>query len=471
MITKRLMALIALASSAALAQQQPGDGNLPAPDLFDSQIVCSSALPSTVPTPTVVAEGAMTSALDDAIGTGNARITNVTLLDNLGYVIPTQGSNCGQGFGMAAFNAETQGSVATDVAVGYSDLLPKFIAAYGDPGVLTSTGTAGAVARARASLERAEADESSSSALLDSLRRSLATAQERHDEARAEFNAIAQGPIYQAAAAEWMAQANVTQAVDNYNDAVIQSLSTQATLDNMNFSNYVPLGNSELTSTVVVILSGMGTVNLSQLRNYTNADLNNPQVATVDEDGVTSSSDSNFNAAGNLVIPMRLVSGELQTVTRATLVATARTNRDNHRIALKTLQDFQAENQNVLLEDLLTEAVRRAQLEAAYYEEQFQIMLADSTNQNPVTVDIYGPPRTCKSEFRRRSRMGQLLTYIRPRGGRLLLPGPDGIRTRQPLQHHGLEDRCPRQAHGVSVRPVLPSLQTHSLQPLAMLTA
>ena len=35
MIIKRLMALIALASSAALAQQQPGDGNVPAPDLFE----------------------------------------------------------------------------------------------------------------------------------------------------------------------------------------------------------------------------------------------------------------------------------------------------------------------------------------------------------------------------------------------------------------------------------------------------
>ena len=390
MITKRLMALTALASSAALAQQQPGDGNLPAPDLFDSQIACSSALPSMVPTPTVVAEGAESSALDDAIGVGRWRLSGAAILDDLGYVIPTQGSNCGQGFGMAAFTVEAQGSVATDVAAGYSELLPKFIAAYGDPGVLTSTGTAGAVARARASLERAEADENSSTALLDSLRRSLATAQERHNERRAEFNAIAQGPIYGAAAAEWMAKANVTQAIDNYNDAVIQALSTQGTLDNMNFAGYVPLGNSELTSSVVVIFDGMGTVNLSQLNNYTNANLNNPQVATVDDDGVTNSSDSNFDAAGNLVIPMRLVGSDLQTVTRATLVATARTNRDNHRIALETLQNFQAENQNVLLDNLLTEAVRRAQLEANYYEEQFQITVADTTNQNPVTTDNPG---------------------------------------------------------------------------------
>ena len=73
MIIKRLIALIALASSAALAQQQPGDGNVPAPDLFDSQILCTSRLPSMVPTPTVVAMGAMESQLDTAIGMGNFR--------------------------------------------------------------------------------------------------------------------------------------------------------------------------------------------------------------------------------------------------------------------------------------------------------------------------------------------------------------------------------------------------------------
>ncbi len=61
MIMKRPMALMALASSAALAQQQPGTGNVSAPDLFDSQILCSTRLPSMVPMPTVVPMGAMAS--------------------------------------------------------------------------------------------------------------------------------------------------------------------------------------------------------------------------------------------------------------------------------------------------------------------------------------------------------------------------------------------------------------------------
>ena len=243
MITKRLMALIALASSAALAQdpRQPGDGNIPAPDLFDSQIVCSNALPPTVPTPTVIPEGAMESALDTAIGMGNVRITNPVVLRDLGFVIPAQGSNCGRGPGETAFSNEGQGAVATDVATGYTALLPKFMAVYGDPGILTSTGTAGSVARA-------EADETTSTAVLASLRRTLASAQARDTEARAEFKAIAQGSIYQA--------------------------------------------------------------------------------ATVSDDGVADTSQSNFDQAANLVVPMRLVAGELQSIATPVQVAQARANRE-----------------------------------------------------------------------------------------------------------------------------------------------
>ena len=75
------------------------------------------------------------------------------------------------------------------------------------------------------------------------------------------------------------------------------------------------------------------------------------------------------------------------------------------------------------------------------------------------------------SENLRCCRMDQLLTYIRPRVGRHRPPGPDGFRTRQPQQRYGLEDLYPRQAHGASVRPVLPSLHAHSEQLLAVLTA
>ena len=392
MIMKRLMALIALASSAALAQQQPGDGNIPAPDLFDSQIVCSTQLPSTVPTPSVVPEGDMESALDTAIGMGNSRITGTTILNQLGYVIPTAGSNCGMGIGTIAFTAATQGSIATDVAAGYTALLPKFMTVYGDPGDLNSTGTAGAVSRAQAALTVAEADETTSSTRLESLRSLLDNAIERDNDARAEFNAIAQGPIYQAARTEWMAKAAVTQSIADYNTAVTDTLSAQATLDTMNFSGYVPLGNPELIQSVVVVFGGMGTVNFAQLTQYANGNLNNPQVATVNDDGVTDTADSNFDAAGNLVVPMRLVDGAAQAITSSTVVSTARANRDNYKIAADALNKLKEDNRNLLLQPIINEAARRAQDEADYYEQQFQNVLADTTNQNPITTDLASTP-------------------------------------------------------------------------------
>lgn len=416
MIMKRLMALIALASSAALAQQQPGDGNLPAPDLFDSQIVCTSALPPTVPTPTVVPMGDMESALDTAIGMGNVRITDPTVLNNLGYVIPARGSNCGQGLGQLAFTMAGQGSIATDVAAGYTALIPKFMAVYGDPGNAAIIGTAGALARASAALSRAEADDTTSSAVLSSLRRSLEDAQETDTEARAEFDAIAQGPIYQSAAAEWMAKAAVTQSVADYNDAVLEATSAQATLDAMNYSGYVPLGNSELIGSVVVIFNGMGTVNLAQLRQYINGDLSNPQVATVNDDGVTNTTDSNFDQAGNLVVPMRLVDGVLQSITRPAQVALARTNRDNHNIALAALTKLRDENRTTSLQLVFDDAVLRAQAEADYYEQQFQNALADSTNQNPLTIDLASTPENDAAPYSIASRHAD---YLNASNGRV----------------------------------------------------
>ena len=396
MMTKAPIALMALASSVALAQQVPGDGpgsgNIPAPDLFDHQLACTSNLPSARPTPTVAATGAEQSALDRVIGMGTLPILDPTVVNDLGYVIPSMGSNCGMGLGTTSFTAAVQGAIATDVAEGYSALWPKFIAAYGDPGIESSTGTAGAVVLAQAALARAQADSTTSEAVLNSLRNTLEDAQEKHNTAQAAFNAIAQGPIYQAAAAEWMAKARVEQSITAYNEAVNQTNSAQATLDSMTYSAYVPLGNNELTTTLVIISNGMGTVNLGQLNNYTNGILGNPQVATVADNGVTTTVDSNFDATGKLVIPMRLTDGTLESITSSTRVDVARRNRDNHRIALAALKKFQDENQNVLFTTLLAEAVRRAQIETDYYEQQFNNALADNTNQNPLTVDLPSTP-------------------------------------------------------------------------------
>jgi len=382
--------LVALASSVALAQQHPGDGNVPAPDLFDSQIVCTSRLPSDLPTPTVVAEGAMESELDTAIGMGTSRITDRVLLDAIGYVVPPDGSNCGQGLTGAGFTVDDEGSVATDVAEGYSELLPKFIAVYGDPDSAADTGTAGAVVRARTALSNAEADATTTESRLALLREALEDAREEDTDARAEFDEISQGPIYQAGKAEWMAQSAVTQSIADYNSAVTEARDARQLLGTMDYSDYVPLGNSDLIRSVVAIVNGMGIVSLAELRSYTNATGN--VVAEANSSGVYDTTDSNFDSAGKLVTPNRLVDGGLEAVSRTTEVGDALDNLDDHKVALTALKELQAENQNSLLQPLIDEAVRRAELETDHYDQQLRSALTDDTNQNPRTFDIPSTP-------------------------------------------------------------------------------
>ena len=398
MIMKRLMALFALASPAALAQPLPSDGNIPAPGLFDSQILCSSRLPSMAPMPTAVPAGATASQLDTAIGTGSGRITDQDVLDALGYVIPPGGSNCGQGADEDAFTVADQGSVAVDLATGYSALLPTFMAVYGDPDNAADTGTAGAVQRARTALERAEADDATRASRLTSLRAALTRAQEADTAARAAFNVISSGPvddamvnpIYAAAVAEWMAKSAVTRSIAEYNTAVLSTNGAQRAVDALSYARYVPLGNSELIGNVIVNVNGVTIVNLLRLREYVNAD--GDMVAQADADGVYDISASNFDTAGNLVVPNRLTDGELEAIAQTRGVAGVRSSLDDRKAALEALKKLQAENLNALLQPVIDEGVRRAQLEVDHYNLQLRNALADTTNQNPVTTDNPNTP-------------------------------------------------------------------------------
>ena len=404
MIMKRLMALVALASPAALAQS-PGEGNIPAPGLFDSQILCSGQLPAMPPTPTVAPEGDMSSQLDTAIGKGNVRITNQVVLDALGYVVPPLGANCGQGENEDAFTVAGQGAVAVDVAEGYSALLPHFMEVYGDPGDAADIGTAGALKNARDDLARAEADDTTAESRLASLRAAVTRAENADNAARAKFGEVSGGtigdaaanPVYAAAIAEWMAQSAVTRAIGDYNDAVGRAATTQGVVDAMNYGEYVPLGNDALVDDVIVDVGGVPTVNLARLREYANADGAN--TATADADGVYDTAGSNFNAAGNLVAPNRLANGELEAVTKSTLVRVARTNLDERRAALAALKKLQTDNLNALLQPVIDEGVRRAQAEVDYYDTQLRTALADDTNRNTVTVDNPATPENEAAPF------------------------------------------------------------------------
>ena len=417
------LGLGALAAGTAMGQTA-GDGNIPAPDIFDDQITCSMNVPSatTTPTPTVIPMGGKTSPLDDLIGMGDMALTGQDGVDDLGYVIPPMGANCGAG-GTDAFNAVTvgmgptgpdaddatadynpgEGDIATDVAHGYSELLGKFVAVYGDPG-----GTTGGTARALAAAQKALGDAieaGRTGASLTPLEGAVERAQTAHDKARAAFTDASGGPVYQAGVAEWMAKAAVSKSIVDYDKTVGEANMARETLDGLSYANYVPLGNDELTATgtpVVTIAAGMASVNLNQLIQYANADLNNPQVATVTEDdpdtplnegGVTTTTNSNFDAAGRLIVPMTYQDTDfdsetatvLTTVKDAMDVSVVRTARDNTELAAAALEKLRDDNLNPALATVYSEAARRARVEADYYAGVYTAMLGDTTNLNGTT--------------------------------------------------------------------------------------
>ena len=398
MILKRLLAaalgtlgLGALVSGPAFGQA-PGSSNIPAPDIFDDQITCTQLLPSVVGfnLPSTVPKGGMTSPLDDVIGMGTNLLTatdaTIVALDStdpaigpaklagLGYVIPAMGMNCGSGPAgagtatgpmLGTMNNDAGdgmggnpdgdlldvgdtiawGSIPKDVADGYSDLLTKYVAVYGNP-----DGTTGGTLRALQAAQKLLDDtDASQTALIDVRTRSLATAQEAHNKALAAFNAASGGPIYQAGVTEWMAKAAVSQGIADYNKQVTKTNDAKALLDGMLYRNYsitgegtaaspfartegdskyVPLADSSLAvdvatadpmTTVVTISMGMGTVNLAALETYTGGTTVSPRVrdgggardgddcynamSSVPDTGTTGTN-SNFTELGALIVPM-----------------------------------------------------------------------------------------------------------------------------------------------------------------------
>ena len=448
MVLKRILttALGALGLGALVAGtasgQTAGEGNIPAPDIFDDQITCSMHVPTTNPMPTAV--DGMTSPLDDLIGMGTTELTTAALtaaitdsadlataletLGNLGYVIPPMGSNCGAGTDTPAFNAVTvgmadtdpdtpgnqpsddynpgEGAIPTDVAEGYTELLGKFMDVYGDPGDNDSTGTAGVLADAQKALsDQIEAGTTGSA--LEPFQNAVTEAQAAHTKAQAAFSAISGGPINRAGVAEWMAKAAVTKSVADYNAQVTSTNMALTNLNDMNYadyddgaivrSKYVPLGNDELFTTVVTIANGMGTVVDTQLVQYTNSNLavtTNAGMAGVPAMGTTDamasdSTNGNFTASGRLIIPMEPWDHDSDTGTAQVLRTTVdadnhgvdqiRTRVENVRIAAAAIKKARDEYIGTQ-QDVYDEAYRRAKLELDYYEALWSQVLADTTD-------------------------------------------------------------------------------------------
>ena len=428
MVLKRILAtalgalgLGALAAGTASAQQ------IPAPDIFNDQITCSMNVPSSMntPMPSVVPMGSMESPLDTLIGDGMTAIdTTATTgtFPDLGYVIPADGTNCGLGMdsnpfvatGMNAAGEDAEGAIPFDVADGYTKLLEQFMVVYGNPGDATSTGAKGVLDAANEALAMGIAM-GTMGAALEALEEAVTRADDAYMKALAAFNAISTdpdnpdslGPIYDAGKAEWMAKAIVTKAVVDYNSQVAGTNTAQTNLDGMYYADtyvdgatpadanslWVPLGNTELFAggtPVVTIAMGMGTVNVGQLVQYTNADLANPQVGMAAVPGMGDGSGSgtgndapvasdvtasNFDAAGNLIIPMEANTAtaddltDLRNTTSAASDATVsaiRTLVESANIAAAALKKARDENVG-LNQAIYDEAYRRAQAEADYY--------------------------------------------------------------------------------------------------------
>ena len=364
-------------------------------------------------------------------------------LAGLGYVIPATNMNCGAGAtgptliapSTTAMNIDGNtdgdfldagdtliwGSIPEDVADGYTDLLSKYRTVYGDPG-----GTTGGTLRALEAAQKLLDDtDSSLTTLVEARTAARDTARDAHNKALATFNAASRGPIYQAAVAEWNAKAAVTKSIADYNKQVTKTNEAQTALDTMQYSNYtstgdgttgspftltqgrskyVPLGNTELfegASAVVTITNGMGMVNENQLIQYTNSDLNNPQVGTPGMAGMGTgdgsegndapvasvTTASNFTATGQLIVPMELNTDtadnpiDIRTVVDADndAVSAIRTRVENVRIAAAALKKARDEYIGTQ-QSIYDEAYRRAKLEQDYYDALWANLLADTTD-------------------------------------------------------------------------------------------
>ena len=404
MVLKRLLVttlgalgLGALAAGPTSAQQ------VPAPDLFDDQVACSSNVPAGT------ANAALGMALGMAIKDGEV-ITDIdgdgvpdagSDFVGLNYIIPPGNSNCGGGTysqaefdaaetalgdGMAGFEVggpkPVTGPIAKDVAAGYTQTLTAYLAVRAAD---TAVETAKAALKVLTDAATAGAADTPS---ITTARETLATAETTQTAANNKLNAVGAGPINMAGIAEWRAKFAVEDAVKAYNMAVAMAdtAGSGAQLGDLNYAGYVPLRDetgSYLTNNVIQ----NGVVNLANLRAYANAEGN--RAATQDAMSGAITGEGNFDNAGNLLVPMSDSDDTDGAVITLAPTAVTDTYTDiNTRVmavndAVTALKKLQKGNKNALLQPAIDEAVRRAELEAAHYGTQLAALRADTTAQNP----------------------------------------------------------------------------------------
>ena len=405
MVLKRLLVttlgalgLGALAAGPASAQQ------VPAPDLFDGQVACSSNVPAGM------ANGPLATALAEVVMDGDliaADSAGVPVAESpvagLNYIIPPGDNNCGggdatysdddvtaaeMGGGMAGFEAgdlktTVTGAIATDVATGYSETLTAYLASRTEDAAVKAASTA------LNTLLTDATEDGLQTAMITAARETLAAAETKRAAAHAKLYSVGAGPINMAGIAEWRAKFAVEDAVKAWNTAVGELGAAEMLLNPMDYAEYVPV-----TSTQLLGLLEMGTINLAELRTYANAEGMNTSVQDA-MDG-TVDGDSAFDGAGNLIVPMELWDHDMDGATDMVLrpdqdsmtYMQVKERLDEVGDVVEALEKLQADNKNALLTPVITEGVRRAKVEQAHYQAQFAAMVADTTDiNNDVNTD------------------------------------------------------------------------------------
>ena len=399
MVLKRLLVttlgalgLGALAAGPASAQQ------IPAPDLFDGQVACSSYVPDGE------ADAALGTALGMTIKAGDAIVLARDddgpipgnpggALMNLNYIIPPGNNNCGAG---GPFDHDMDpntpdatfvvtGPIATDVATGYTETLDAYLA------VRVEDAAVKAASNALNVLLMDTVEDGIQTASITAARVTLTAAQAKQTVAHAALYAVGNGPINMAGIAEWRAKFDVEDAVTAWNTAVGKLAAAEAVLNPLAYAKYVPLRN---VAQVDGLVDAMGNVNLVNLRKYANAAGDNSAVQdamTGDiTDGPGSTGTGNFDAAGNLLIPKSLQDHDDDTDTDMVLLDTRNSMtylQVNTRLksvsdTVEALTKFKGENKNALLNAAIDTAIQRAEAEQAYYQGQFDAMVTDTTDLN-----------------------------------------------------------------------------------------
>jgi hypothetical protein len=323
-------------------------------------------------------------------------------LAGLNSIIPPGNSNCGAGTytqaefeaaekaaalvegGMAGFKAgdpkPVSGAIATDVATGYSETLKAYLAVRDEDA---------AVKAAQGELDALLKVATTPPAQITAARETLAAAQTKRTAAHSNLYSVGAGPINMAGIAEWRAKFAVEDAVTAWNTGVSKLATAESDLNPLMYAKYVPLRN---TDQIDGLIDMDDNVNLVNLRRYANAAGDNSAVQDaktgVITEGPGSEDSGNFDAAGNLLVPMSLwdhdSDPDTDEVLRPTPASMTYMQIDDRLVSVtKTvaaLTKFKGDNKNALLDTAIDVAIQRAEAEQAYYQGQFDAMVADNTD-------------------------------------------------------------------------------------------